>query len=236
MDYRRDQDASSSSRTALPFGSASAYNDTFPSPSSTSPLSNYRNRDSARKVAGVSEETLRASVRGKGESDTGGLLEVTAETCYQLSLFKAIMNEYRRFDDMIIVRLNRASAARRDENRSQGLPPTQGQDDTCLKLWKEMIAGWQHRQRLLNFCTATVEQDLREKQRLVQGQEPELDRRPITSFFEEEVLANQLKTEQRVEAIVRRRTVDAFKGQCRFFVPPEGGDAKTWWDLANQSR
>ena len=53
-----------------------------------------------------------------------------------------------------------------------------------------LVAGWQHRQRLLNFCTATVEQDLREKQRLVQGQEPELDRRPITSFFEEEVLVS----------------------------------------------
>lgn len=69
-------------------------------------------------MAGVSEETLRASVQGKGEAESGGLLEVTAETCYQLSLFKgeftpkglaiaylpfltsAIMNEYRRFDDM----------------------------------------------------------------------------------------------------------------------------------------
>lgn len=88
MNHRRDQDASSSSRTALPFGSASAYNDTFPSPSSSSPLSDYRNRGNTRRVTGISEEILKASVQGKGEADNGGLLEVTAETCYQLSLFK----------------------------------------------------------------------------------------------------------------------------------------------------
>lgn len=248
MNNRSDNNASSSSRTALPFGTASAYNDTFPQPSSSSPLSAYRDKGNARRVAGVSEETLRASVQGKGEAESGGLLEVTAETCYQLSLFKgessvripriyahpvissAIMNEYRRFDDMsqfsfsvrsahdlakplfartVIVRLNRASAARRDENRSRGLPPTRGQDEACLKVWREMIgmsvsslspflpaetltktilAGWQHRQRLLTFCTSTVERDLQEKQRLIQGQEPGLDRHPSASLFEEQVL------------------------------------------------
>ncbi|KAI5455125.1 hypothetical protein NCC49_002396 [Naganishia albida] len=236
MNNRSDNNASSSSRTALPFGTASAYNDTFPQPSSSSPLSAYRDKGNARRVAGVSEETLRASVQGKGEAESGGLLEVTAETCYQLSLFKAIMNEYRRFDDMIIVRLNRASAARRDENRSRGLPPTRGQDEACLKVWREMIAGWQHRQRLLTFCTSTVERDLQEKQRLIQGQEPGLDRHPSASLFEEQVLANQLATENTVESIVRKRTVEAFKSQCKFFVPPEGDEAKTWWDVANQAR
>lgn len=90
MTSRSDQDASSSSRTALPFGSASAYDDTFPSPSSSSPLSDYRNRGNARRVAGVSEETLRASVLGQGEARGGGILEVNAETCYQLSLFKGM--------------------------------------------------------------------------------------------------------------------------------------------------
>lgn len=40
---------------------------------------------------------------------------------------------------VVIVRLNRASAAQRDQDRSHGLPPTQAQDETCLKLWREMI-------------------------------------------------------------------------------------------------
>lgn len=88
MNNRSAYDAPSTSSTALPFGTASAYNDTFPSPSSSSPLSDYRNRGNARRVAGVSEESLRESVQGKGEAERGGLLEVTAETCYQLSLFK----------------------------------------------------------------------------------------------------------------------------------------------------
>lgn len=88
-------------------------------------------------------------------------------------------------------------------------------------------AGWQHRQRLLSFCTSTVERDLQEKQRLIQGQEPGLDRRPAASLFEEQVLvsvesnsipsaaqrssyvqANQLETEKTVESIVRKRTVE----------------------------
>jgi hypothetical protein len=58
-----------------------------------------------------------------------------------------------------------------------------------LLLTRRIItAGWQHRQRLLSFCTSTVERDLQEKQRLIQGQEPGLDRRPVASLFEEQVL------------------------------------------------
>lgn len=98
MNSRSDNNASSHSRTALPFGTASAYNDTFPLPSSSSPLSDYRSRGNARRVAGVTEEALRASVQGKGEAESGGLLEVTAETCYQLSLFKGEATQGRFCD------------------------------------------------------------------------------------------------------------------------------------------
>jgi hypothetical protein len=110
---------------------------------------------------------------------------------------------------LVIVRLNRASAARRDDNRSRGLPPTQGQDATCLSLFREMIgtfrplppfrpitdedpleAGWQHRQKLLTFCTETVGRDLEEKERRVRGQEAGLDRSSTGSLFEEQVLVS----------------------------------------------
>jgi hypothetical protein len=103
MNSRPDNSASSPARTALPFGTASAYNDTFPLPSSSSPLSDYRSRGNARRVAGVSEEALRASVQGKGEAESGGLLEVTAETCYQLSLFKGESTQGTATDCVLIV-------------------------------------------------------------------------------------------------------------------------------------
>jgi hypothetical protein len=88
MNSRSHTDTTTQVSTSLPFGSASAYNDTFPSPSSSSPLSAYRNRGDARNISGLSEQALREGVHGKGEAENGGLLQVTAETCYQLSLFK----------------------------------------------------------------------------------------------------------------------------------------------------
>lgn len=87
--------------TSLPFGTASAYANTFLTP--------------PRNV------------------------QVTADTCFQLSLFKDLMREYRKLDDTIIIRLNRSNAARRDNNRISGLEPTSGTDATCLKLWREMM-------------------------------------------------------------------------------------------------
>lgn len=73
-----------------------------------------------------------------------------------------LMKQYRKLDDTIVTKLNRANAARRDSNRTRGLPSyvhsiallpwdtradlscrrsnsTEGQDDMCLALWQEMI-------------------------------------------------------------------------------------------------
>ncbi|EIW68842.1 hypothetical protein TREMEDRAFT_69217 [Tremella mesenterica DSM 1558] len=178
---------------APPFGSASAYRDTFPSP----PPKN---------------------------------VTVQAETCFNLGLFKDMVRQYRKLDDQIIVRLNRAQAEVRDRTRSRnlagrGLRRIEGNEGMCAEMWSEMMSGWAHRQTLLSYCLETVNASL------------ELRRSTIGSsgMKEEEVLADQLANEHSIEAIIRKRTHDAFRSRCPFFSPPSDPISKAWWDLAQSA-
>ena len=47
--------------------------------------------------------------------------------------------------------------------------------------------------------------------------------------------ANQLGNEESIEAIIRRRTLEAFQSRCPFFYPRES-IGKEWWELANSGR
>ncbi|OCF40919.1 hypothetical protein I317_05278 [Kwoniella heveanensis CBS 569] len=194
---------------APPFGTASAYTDSFPAPP-------------PKQVT------------------------VTAETCYNLGVFRDIVRQYRKLDDQIIIRLNRAQAQLRDQDRISGgdksLGSSSGAEAMCLKMWTEMMAGWAHRQTLLSFCSQTVSANLDEKKQSQPGAEGGGVRTSSSStprwergIREEEVLADQLASEEGIEAIIRKRTLDAFKSRCPFFHPSVSDTAgKAWWDLADR--
>ncbi|CAD6582379.1 MAG: hypothetical protein TREMPRED_003269 [Tremellales sp. Tagirdzhanova-0007] len=205
---------------APPFGTASAYADSFPSPP-------------PRQVT------------------------ISAETCFNLSLFRDMVKQYRRLDDQIITRLNRASAQLRDQSRLSHPGPSswtrgssareetsEGAEGMCFRMWGEMMAGWAHRQTLLSFCLQTLESSLDSKR--PQGTSPSDERlaaspsnvspngRKERGWKEEEVLTNQLANEESVEAIIRKRTLDAFRSRCPFFTPhPNDSVGRGWWDLAD---
>ncbi|ORX34499.1 caffeine-induced death protein 2-domain-containing protein [Kockovaella imperatae] len=183
-----------------PFGTSSAYNDSFPTPP-------------PRQVT------------------------ISAETCYQMGAFKNMVKQYRRLDDQIITRLNRAQAQLRDQSRISGSEQSSDMQGMCLNLWHEMMAGWAHRQTMLSFCLQTVARSMEGKRPV----EPVASTPAFSSpmhgasargWAEEEVLANQLGNEESIEAIIRKRSLDAFKSRCPFFHPPDN-TGKEWWNLAD---
>ncbi|TYJ56333.1 hypothetical protein B9479_003025 [Cryptococcus floricola] len=91
----------------LPFGTPSAYTDSFPAPPPKH-------------------------------------VTVTADTCFNLTVFRDIVRQYRKLDDQIIIRLNRAQAELRDQSRTSGsswIPAKSmdGAEGMCVKLWAEMM-------------------------------------------------------------------------------------------------
>lgn len=51
-----------------------------------------------------------------------------------------ILKEYRRLDDTIVMRLNRANAAMRDQERMHGLREGNSlQDQACEYIWRELV-------------------------------------------------------------------------------------------------
>ncbi|WWC86990.1 uncharacterized protein L201_001871 [Kwoniella dendrophila CBS 6074] len=187
---------------APPFGTASAYTDSFPSPP-------------PKQVT------------------------VTAETCFNLSVFRDIVRQYRKLDDQIIIRLNRAQAQLRDQDRLQLQPNSDhmsGSEGMCAKIWQEMMSGWSHRQTLLTYCTQTVQDSVENKIKV--DQDPNVNTpRWERGIKEEEVLVDQLSSEESIEAIIRKRTLDAFRSRCPFFSPTSSDPAsKAWWELAEHGR
>ncbi|WWC67854.1 uncharacterized protein I206_101771 [Kwoniella pini CBS 10737] len=186
---------------APPFGTASAYTDSFP-------------------AAPPKQVT------------------VTAETCFNLSVFRDMVRQYRKLDDQIIIRLNRAQAQLRDQDRLQSTSNStnNGSEGMCVKLWQEMMAGWAHRQTLLTYCSTTLKESLNHKNEIDQNPNlntPKWER----GIKEEEVLVDQLESEESIEAIIRKRTLDAFKSRCQFFSPaPSDTISKSWWDLADHGK
>ncbi|KAG8784610.1 hypothetical protein FRC15_002968 [Serendipita sp. 397] len=61
--------------------------------------------------------------------------------------------------------------------------------------------------------------------------EEETDTR--NSIWEERVKRDQIMNEKTVEAIVRRRSYEAFRSRCKFFEPPSHDP---WWDEVSKSR
>ncbi|EKD05569.1 hypothetical protein A1Q2_00131 [Trichosporon asahii var. asahii CBS 8904] len=197
--------------STLPFGTASAYADSFPAPAPKE-------------------------------------LTLGAETCFNLSVFKGVVRQYRKLDDQVVTRLNRAQAQLRDEVRQgKGDSP----DGMCAKMWAEMMTGWLNRQKLLTYCQNTVAQNLKIAQ-AAQAEQAQVAAVPAShdtaptwghagkdgayprGVSENQVLADQLANEATVEAIVRKRTLEVFKTRCPFFNP--NANDQGWWEIADAGR
>ncbi|PPQ98524.1 hypothetical protein CVT24_004015 [Panaeolus cyanescens] len=116
-------------------------------------------------------------------------IQVSADTCHDLSLFKEILKEYRKLDDTIVVRLNRANAAMRDQDRTHASSSTENvQDQACAYLWRELVDNWKLRTQLVQFCSSVVDQSLAEKRAsLSESTDPSVQRKTQASIFAEEV-------------------------------------------------
>jgi len=161
-------------------------------------------------------------------------IRVSPSTCHNLSVFKDILKEYRRLDDTIVMRLNRANATVQDQGRIHG--GTGGgtvQDQACASLWRELVGNWKRRTELLEYCTTVVDQALIDKRRTFEGQaEDPTSRRKIQgAVFEDEVKRNQVHNELTVEGIIRKRSIEAFRSRCQYFTPPlTDVQARQMWD------
>ncbi|KAF8316505.1 caffeine-induced death protein 2-domain-containing protein [Cantharellus anzutake] len=174
------------------------------------------------------------------EAPTTRTVRVTESTCLQLSLFKDIIKEYRSLDDGITMRLNRNSAQWRDRDRSSG--HSSKPDEPCEFFWKQLVANWKGRKEVIDYCVDVVDKNVTEKKKSISGQEEGLDgdqksRSIRFSLFSDEILRNQIRQELAVEAIVRRRSWEAFSSRCKYFEPPKtDAEARKWWGAAISGR
>ncbi|KAG8715421.1 hypothetical protein FRC08_010608 [Ceratobasidium sp. 394] len=100
-------------------------------------------------------------------------------------------------------------------------------------------ANWVNRTEIVNYCVAVVDKSMDAKREAIAGQDPRLDenRQTASSLYTDEVKRNQMRNELTVEAIIRQRSLDAFKSRCKYFEPPPS-DARSrqWWDTAHSGR
>lgn len=162
------------------------------------------------------------------------VVHVSPSTCHDLSLFKEILREYRRLDDTITMRLNRANAAVRDSDRSHSSTKNI-QEQACSNVWRELVGNWKRRTELVGYCVRVVDQSLAEKQSVLEddGEDAAAKRKAQGQIYAEQVKRTQIHNELRVEAIIRKRAVEAFRSRCQFFVPPSADpEGREIWDKA----
>ncbi|KAG6814170.1 hypothetical protein H0H92_000846 [Tricholoma furcatifolium] len=110
-------------------------------------------------------------------------VHVQPGTCHDLSAFKEILREYRRLDDTITMRLNRANAAMRDSDRVDNSSENI-QDRACLNVWRELVGlvhplvtkavvhessgNWKRRTTLVEYCVLVMDESLKEKRSVVE--------------------------------------------------------------------
>ncbi|KAF5364291.1 hypothetical protein D9756_000635 [Leucocoprinus leucothites] len=165
-------------------------------------------------------------------------VHVSPSTCQDLSLFKDILREYRRLDDTITMRLNRANAAMRDQQRELDRGSGESvQNQACAYLWRELVENWKRRTQLVDYCTKVVDQSLKEKRETLEEQRGDLKQQRMTqaAIFADQVKRNQVHNELTVENIVRKRAVEAFRSRCQYFVPPSTDEeARRLWEAAQR--
>ncbi|KAJ7179159.1 hypothetical protein C8R46DRAFT_1072699 [Mycena filopes] len=84
-------------------------------------------------------------------------------------------------------------------------------DQACANLWGELVATWSRRKQIIDYCVAVVDQSKEEKQKAAER--------------------TQVHNELTVDGIVRKRSLEAFRSRCRYFVPPlTDSEARRMWD------
>ncbi|QRW26903.1 caffeine-induced death protein [Rhizoctonia solani] len=132
------------------------------------------------------------------------------------------------------MRMNRNLAQFRDidRHRSSRSGSPQLQDEACLHFWKELVANWENRTEIVNYCVDVVEATMETKRQALAGQDPKLDenRRTASSLYTDEVKRNQMRNELTVEAIIRQRSldgVDSSSPRSLTHAPGTGGILRT---------
>ncbi|TFK75920.1 hypothetical protein BDN72DRAFT_867652 [Pluteus cervinus] len=182
-------------------------------------------------------QPLLGSLAVQAPSLTPHIVHVSPSTCHDLTLFKEILKEYRRLDDSIIMRLNRANANARDKARIEDMRKGNIQDRACLQVWRELIENWSRRTTLVNYCVSVVDQTLEEKRRAIKerSDDPRAQRKLQADMFADEVKRNHVHNELAVESIVMKRSLEAFKSRCPYFSPPTpDSEAEKLWDASRQ--
>jgi hypothetical protein len=65
-------------------------------------------------------------------------MTISPATCYNLSLFKDLLKEYRQLDDGINMCLNRTNAQFRTNSGSA----TDASAQACAYFWQELVGEW----------------------------------------------------------------------------------------------
>ncbi|KAG7096983.1 hypothetical protein E1B28_004378 [Marasmius oreades] len=172
------------------------------------------------------------SLAVQGPTLTPQIVHVSKSTCSDLSLFKELLREYRMLDDTINMRLNRAGAAIRDQERERP-GKTTVQDQACGRIWQELTANWKRRQQLIEYCASVIDETVNEKQEIIQAPDasPAATRKAIAEKYTEQVKRNQIHNELTVEMITRKRSLEAFKTRCKYFAPPFNDvEGQKLWD------
>ncbi|KAG5652424.1 hypothetical protein H0H81_005020, partial [Sphagnurus paluster] len=120
-----------------------------------------------------------------------------------------ILREYRRLDDTITMRMNRANAAMRDIDRIDNKTGNI-QDQACLNIWRELVGNWKRRTKLVDYCVLVVDQSLTEKRRILEddGQDGAAKRKAQAEMYQKQVQRTQVHNELKVESIVRKRAIE----------------------------
>ncbi|KAK2466202.1 hypothetical protein APHAL10511_001844 [Amanita phalloides] len=185
-----------------------------------------------------SKQPQLGSLAVQAPSKTPQVVHVSPSTCHDLSLFKELLKEYRRLDDAIPMRLNRANAAMRDRERSSD-QPLMGhvQDEACAYLWRELVANWKRRTQLIEYCVGAVDQSMNDKRKSIdEGNLDASSRRKVQGeMYADEVKRHQVRNELTVESIIRQRSIDAFRARCRYFTPSASdGEGRGMWESGRQ--
>ncbi|KAJ6539337.1 caffeine-induced death protein 2-domain-containing protein [Mycena capillaripes] len=164
------------------------------------------------------------------------IVSVSRSTCLDVGSFKELLREYRKLDDSITIRLNRENAMVRDQERIYGRPGKgSAQDQACANLWQELVSNWNRRKQVIDYCVGVVDQSKEEKQKAAEVEEDPSRRRKLeAAMFSDNVQRNQVHDELSIDAIVRKRSLQAFRSRCRYFVPPStDSEARKLWDAAS---
>ncbi|KXN86261.1 Coiled-coil domain-containing protein 58 [Leucoagaricus sp. SymC.cos] len=172
----------------------------------------------------------------QGPSPNSQTVHVSPSTCQDLSLFKDILREYRRLDDTIAMRLNRANATMRDQQREHNSSGESVQNQACAYLWRELVENWKRRTQLVEYCSAVVDQPMKEKREALEKTDDPREQRKIQSaIFAAQVKRNQVHNELTVENIIRIRAIETFRSRCQYFVPPSRDEeARRLWETTQK--